>query len=65
MVVGSIVVAISLLILGFTREIVSFFISDEEAAKRPTIILAVLAIYVVDFAINAGMDFPMGCMIKS
>jgi solute carrier family 45 protein 1/2/4 len=59
MVVGSIVVAISLLILGFTREIVGFFVSDEEAAKRPTIVLAVLAIYVVDFAINAGMGFPI------
>lgn len=55
MVVGSIIVAISLLILGFTREIIGYFIIDEEAAKRPTIVLAVLAIYVVDFAINAGM----------
>jgi solute carrier family 45 protein 1/2/4 len=54
MVIGSIIVAISLLILGFTREIIGYFITDEEAAKRPTIVLAVLAIYVVDFAINAG-----------
>lgn len=55
MVVGSIIVAISLLVLGFTREIVGFVVTDDEAAKRPTIVLAVLAIYVVDFAINAGM----------
>jgi solute carrier family 45 protein 1/2/4 len=54
MVVGSIIVAISLLILGFTRELVGLVVTDEEAAKRPTIVVAVLAIYVVDFAINAG-----------
>ncbi|KAI1065214.1 hypothetical protein LB507_000326 [Fusarium sp. FIESC RH6] len=65
MVVGSIVVAISLLILGFTREIVGFFISDEEAAKRPTIVLAVLAIYVVDFAINAVMSCSKSLVVDS
>ncbi|WZH39810.1 major facilitator superfamily domain-containing protein [Fusarium acuminatum] len=54
MVVGSIIVAISLLILGFTRELVGLVVTDEEAAKRPTIVVAVLAIYVVDFAINAA-----------
>ena len=54
MVIGSIIVAINLLILGFTREIVGWVVKDEEGAKRPTIVLAVLAIYVVDFAINAG-----------
>jgi solute carrier family 45 protein 1/2/4 len=54
MVVGSIIVAISLLILGFTRELVGLVVTDDEAAKRPTIVVAVLAIYVVDFAINAG-----------
>ncbi|KAF9769030.1 hypothetical protein IL306_013615 [Fusarium sp. DS 682] len=59
MVVGSIVVAVSLLILGFTREIVGFVVTDDEAAKRPTIVLAVLAIYVVDFAINAVDTLPI------
>ncbi|KAL2685266.1 hypothetical protein Neosp_006363 [[Neocosmospora] mangrovei] len=54
MVIGSIIVAINLLILGFTREIVGWVVKDEEGAKRPTIVLAVLAIYVVDFAINAA-----------
>lgn len=51
---GSVIVAIALLVLGFTKEIVVFFISDVEAAKSFTIFLAVLSIYVVDFSINAG-----------
>lgn len=54
MVIGTIIVALSLLVLGFTKEIVGLFQKDEEKARRPTIVLAVLAIYVVDFAINSG-----------
>ncbi|KAH6997837.1 major facilitator superfamily domain-containing protein [Ilyonectria sp. MPI-CAGE-AT-0026] len=53
MVIGAVVVAFSLLILGFTREIVGWFIHDDKAARMPTIVLAVIAIYIVDFAINA------------
>lgn len=56
-VLGTIIVAISLLTLGFTKEIVGIFIHDEDAARTPVIVLAVLAIYAVDFAINAGA-FP-------
>jgi solute carrier family 45 protein 1/2/4 len=52
--VGSIVVCCSLLILGFTKEIVGLAISDKEAARIPTIILAVVALYATDFSINAG-----------
>lgn len=62
MVIGSAIVAICLLVLGFTKEIVSTVVKDEEAAKTPTIVLAVLAIYVVDFAINAGMTFRWSCL---
>ncbi|KAF5026549.1 hypothetical protein F66182_1338 [Fusarium sp. NRRL 66182] len=65
MVIGSVVVAISLLVLGFTREIVGFVVSDEEAAKRPTIVLAVLAIYVVDFAINAVMSCSKSLLVDT
>ncbi|KAJ4272059.1 hypothetical protein NW762_000769 [Fusarium torreyae] len=65
MVVGSIVVAISLLVLGFTREIVGLMVTDEEAAKRPTIVLAVLAIYVVDFAINAVMSCSKSLIVDT
>ncbi|GJC83825.1 general alpha-glucoside permease [Colletotrichum liriopes] len=53
-VMGAIIVAFSLLTLGFTKEIVEFFVTDKETARVFTIILAVLAIYVVDFAINAA-----------
>ncbi|KAF5623320.1 SUT1D-like sucrose transporter [Fusarium sp. NRRL 52700] len=65
MVVGSVIVAISLLILGFTREIVGFVVADDEAAKRPTIVLAVLAIYVVDFAINAVMSCSKSLIVDT
>lgn len=53
-VIGTAVVAVSLFVLGFTRDIVGLVMSDDERAKRPTIVLAVVAIYVVDFAINVG-----------
>ncbi|KAM0624441.1 hypothetical protein ACHAQF_009118 [Verticillium nonalfalfae] len=53
-VVGSIIVAFCLIVLGFTKEIVGFFVAEEESARGFTITLAVLAIYAVDFAINAG-----------
>jgi solute carrier family 45, member 1/2/4 len=54
MVIGSLIVAGSLLTLGFTKEIVGLFIHDKDDARIPTIVFAVLAIYAVDFAINAG-----------
>ncbi|KAM0437736.1 hypothetical protein ACHAPT_002101 [Fusarium lateritium] len=65
MVIGSIIVAVNLLILGFTREIVGWVVTDDEAAKRPTIILAVLAIYVVDFAINAVMSCAKSLVVDT
>ncbi|EDP52889.1 sucrose transporter, putative [Aspergillus fumigatus A1163] len=52
MVVGSGIVAVCLLVLGWTTEIVSLFVKDAEKAKNVTIALAVLSIYAVDFAIN-------------
>jgi ABC-type Na+ efflux pump permease subunit len=53
--VGAILSAICLLILGFTKEIVAFFISEPKAAQKFTMILAVVMIYAIDFAVNAGM----------
>ena len=50
---GALIVAICLLILGWTAEIVGLFISEPNTAKSCTIALAVLSIYAVDFAINA------------
>lgn len=53
-VVGSIIVALSLLVLGFTKEIVASLGFLPETARILTIMLAVLSLYSVDFAINAG-----------
>jgi len=54
MVLGSILVAVCLLVLGWTKEIVGHFVPEGDFRKSCTIFLAVLAIYAVDFAINAG-----------
>ncbi|KAH6660023.1 major facilitator superfamily domain-containing protein [Truncatella angustata] len=62
-VVGAVVVALCLLALGFTKEIVGIFISDEEAAKTPTIVVAILCIYAVDFSINAVMSAARSLMV--
>lgn len=51
---ATLIVVCSLLCLGFTREIVGYFVADKQSAKVPTIALAVLALYTTDFAINAG-----------
>jgi solute carrier family 45, member 1/2/4 len=53
-VVGTAIVAASLLTLGFTKEIVGLFVSEPTALRKDTIVFAVLSIYAVDFAINAG-----------
>lgn len=55
MIFGSILVTACLLVMGWTKEIVLFFFEEGEFAKRLTVIVAVLSIYAVDFAINAGM----------
>lgn len=54
MMLGSLLVAVCLLVLGWTKEIVAHFVGEGEWRKTCTIFLAVLAIYAVDFAINAG-----------
>jgi solute carrier family 45, member 1/2/4 len=54
MVGGAAIVACCLLVLGWTKEIVSVVVSDVGMRKSATIGLAVLSIYGVDFAINAG-----------
>ncbi|GKT82948.1 sucrose transport protein [Colletotrichum tofieldiae] len=64
-VMGAIIVAFSLLTLGFTKEIVEFFVTDKETARVFTIILAVLAIYVVDFAINAVMSCARSLIVDT
>ena len=72
MVGGALIVAVCLLVLGWTGEIVRIFVREPETvgdwkysllgvtaydglqAKSCTIALAVISIYAVDFAINAG-----------
>ncbi|EPS44667.1 hypothetical protein H072_1349 [Dactylellina haptotyla CBS 200.50] len=54
MVAGTAMVFLSLLMLGWTSEIVGIFVKDnEEKHKTATIVMAVLSIYVLDFAVNA------------
>ncbi|KAI0136571.1 sucrose transporter [Xylariales sp. AK1849] len=62
-VIGAIVVAICLLALGYTKEIVGIFVSDEDTAKTLTIVVAVLAIYAVDFSINAVMSASRSLLV--
>lgn len=54
MMIGSVIVAGCLFVLGWTKEIVGHFVEEGEFRKTCTIVLAVLSIYAVDFAINAG-----------
>jgi solute carrier family 45 protein 1/2/4 len=54
MVLGSLLVAACLLVLGWTKEVVGHFVEEGDFRKTITITVAVLSIYAVDFAINAG-----------
>jgi solute carrier family 45, member 1/2/4 len=54
MMIGSLIVAACLIILGWTKEIVGIFIGDPGMVKTCSIAVAVMSIYVLDFAINAG-----------
>jgi len=55
MVVGSVIVAAALIVLGWAKDIVGLLLLEDVQFERTcAVVLAVLAIYVVDFAINAG-----------
>lgn len=56
--VASVIVTLSLLMLGFTKEIVGYFVADVETAKLPIIVVTVIALYATDFSINAGEIAP-------
>ncbi|KAB5580071.1 hypothetical protein GE09DRAFT_1167682 [Coniochaeta sp. 2T2.1] len=62
---ATLVVVCSLICLGFTKEIVTFFIADRETAKVPIIALAVLALYATDFAINAVMSCSRSLIVDT
>ncbi|KAF3175248.1 hypothetical protein TWF225_000951 [Orbilia oligospora] len=54
MIAGTAMVFFSLLVLGWTSEIVGLFVkNDEDRHKNTTVVVAVLSIYVLDFAVNA------------
>ncbi|PNP41426.1 hypothetical protein TGAMA5MH_06753 [Trichoderma gamsii] len=68
MMMGAVVVSACLLVLGFTREIVGAFTVgsiDSDSTRRFTVILAVAAIYAVDFAINAIMSCARSLIVDT
>jgi solute carrier family 45 protein 1/2/4 len=57
MVAGSVIVGINLMIIGWTKEVASIFISEEtnpDHYATLVIWIAVISVYLLDFAINAG-----------
>ncbi|KXJ95530.1 major facilitator superfamily domain-containing protein [Microdochium bolleyi] len=64
-IVGALLSAFFILVLGFTREIVDCFVSNEESARSITIWLAVLSIYCVDFTINAVMSAARSLVVDT
>lgn len=61
----SVLVAIGLLVLGFTKEIVAALVPDPPTAKYATIGLAVLSLYATDFAINAVMSCSRSLIVDT
>lgn len=62
---GTILVGMFLLLLGWTKEVVRYFVSDPEAAKSATIYVAVGSIYGIDFAINAVQGSCRGLIVDT
>ncbi|KAG6363037.1 hypothetical protein INS49_008132 [Diaporthe citri] len=64
--IGTIIVSASLLLLGWTREIVAWLLPMESDFRRKfTIFVAVLALYVTDFAINAVMSCSRSLLVDT
>jgi len=65
MVAGSGIVGICLLTIGWTREIGSWFLDvDEDSYQTVVIWIAVISVYLLDFAINAGTYFSPSKIIN-
>ncbi|KAI0972520.1 major facilitator superfamily domain-containing protein [Xylaria arbuscula] len=62
---GAIISALFLLLLGFTEDIVSFLVEDKKSAQHLTISAAVVAIYAVDFSINAVMSAARSLVVDT
>jgi solute carrier family 45 protein 1/2/4 len=65
MIGGTVLVALGLLLLGWTKEVVKVFVSEPETVKSCTVILAVLSIYAIDFAINAVQGSCRGLIVDA
>ncbi|KAF1953166.1 hypothetical protein CC80DRAFT_420523 [Byssothecium circinans] len=65
MMIGTVLVSLFLLLLGWTKEVVKMFVTDKEAVKSYTIVLAVLSIYGIDFAINAVQGSCRGLIVDT
>lgn len=52
--IGSLIVALSFLSLGFARDIVTAFFADAVLARHVAATLAIISIWSIDLAINAG-----------
>jgi len=61
--IGSVIVALGLLSLGFTKEIVASLVEDEASSRTATIVAAVLSLYATDFAINGGELLQPPCCV--
>ncbi|KAI0135395.1 MFS general substrate transporter [Daldinia grandis] len=64
-VIGAILSSLCLLTLGFTKEIIEYFVPDEKVAQTFTISAAVLSIYAVDFSINAVMSAARSLVVDT
>lgn len=62
---GTILVAMFLLLLGWTKEVVRAFATDPETIQSATIYLAVFSIYGIDFAINAVQGSCRGLIVDT
>lgn len=62
---GTILVGMFLLLLGWTKEVVRYFVKDEASAKSKTVVVAVLSIYGIDFAINAVQGSCRGLIVDT
>lgn len=65
MIGGTVLVSMFLLLLGWTKEVVRWFVTDKEAVDSATIYLAVFSIYGIDFAINAVQGSCRGLIVDT
>ncbi|KAF2715285.1 sucrose transport protein-like protein [Pleomassaria siparia CBS 279.74] len=62
---GTVLVAMFLILLGWTKEVVKMFVTEKEAVRQATIFLAVFSIYGIDFAINAVQGSCRGLIVDT